>query len=166
MSLHWRFSPPLAAARRHPPRLGYPSFAIKVNSNAVKYDALLTPNHANPDFIRYELRRVWVIEGTLKPGYRHIYAKRVMYIDEDSWNSTIADYYDGRGDVYKHNFINWFYAFDLKSQEQGVSFYHDLTSGKYVAYNLFQQMPNGPILNKGGMNESEFTTTVLGQSGS
>ena len=143
-----------------------PSNSYKVNSNAVKYDALLTPNHANPDFIRYELRRVWVIEGTLKPGYRHIYAKRVMYIDEDSWNSTIADYYDGRGDVYKHNFINWFYAFDLKSQEQGVSFYHDLTSGKYVAYNLFQQMPNGPILNKGGMSESEFTTTVLGQSGS
>ena len=143
-----------------------PANAYKVNSNTVKYDALLTPNFANPDFMRYELRRVWVVEATLKPGFRHIYAKRVMYIDEDSWNTTVADYYDGRGDVYKHNFINWFYAFDLKSQEQGASFYHDLTSGKYVAYNLFQQMPTGPILNKGGLSESQFTTTELGQSGS
>ena len=35
----------------------------------------LTKNHANPDYARYELRRVWVLEGTLKEGFRHLYGK-------------------------------------------------------------------------------------------
>ena len=143
-----------------------PANAYKVNAANVKYDALLTPNHANPDFMRYEQRRVWAIEATLKPGFRHVYAKRVIYVDEDFWNMVVSDYYDGRGDVYKHSFINWFYAYDLKSTEIGASFYHDLTSGRYVAYQLFQQMPVGPVLNKGGLSEKNFTTAELGASGS
>ncbi len=143
-----------------------PANAYKVNSNTVTYDALLTPNHPNPDFMRYELRRVWEIEGTLKKGFRHMYAKRVIYVDEDFWNMTLSDYYDGRGQVYKHSQINWFYAYDLKSPELGASFYQDLTSGKYVAYQLFQQMKTGPILNQGGLSEKNFTTTELGASGS
>ena len=32
------------------------------------------PNHINPDLVRWELHRVWVVEATLKPGKRHIYA--------------------------------------------------------------------------------------------
>ena len=143
-----------------------PANAYKINAGNVKYDALLTPNHANADFMRYEQRRVWAIEATLKPGFRHVYAKRVIYVDEDFWNMVVSDYYDGRGDVYKHSFINWFYAYDLKSTEIGASFYHDLTSGRYVAYQLFQQMPVGPVLNKGGLSEKNFTTAELGASGS
>ena len=34
----------------------------------------------NQDLIRYEKHRVWVVEGTLKDGERHIYSKRTMYI--------------------------------------------------------------------------------------
>ena len=51
-------------------------------ATTVKYADLLKPGHANPDFIRYELRRVWVVEGTLKEGFRHVYGKRVLFIDE------------------------------------------------------------------------------------
>ena len=46
--------------------------------------AVTTPNHLNPDYVRWELHRVWVVEATLKEGKRHIYAKRVFYVDEDS----------------------------------------------------------------------------------
>ena len=49
------------------------------------YDDLLTPHHLNPEPLRYELHRVWVVEATVKQGARHRYAKRRFYLDEDSW---------------------------------------------------------------------------------
>lgn len=42
---------------------------FKPNTGTVKYADLLTPNHPNPDFMRYELRRVWVVEADLKEGF-------------------------------------------------------------------------------------------------
>ena len=58
-----------------------------------KAEDLLKPNHANPDKIRWELHRAWVVEATLKPGKRHIYSKRVFYWDED-WGGGVVDLYD------------------------------------------------------------------------
>ena len=61
----------------------------------------LTPNHVNPDFMRWELHRVWVVEATLKPGQRDLYSKRVFYLDEDSWVALAADQYDAKGQLYR-----------------------------------------------------------------
>ena len=54
----------------------------------------------NPDLVRWELHRVWVVEATLKPGKRHIYAKRTFYLDEDSWTALASDEYDARGQLF------------------------------------------------------------------
>jgi hypothetical protein len=62
---------------------------------------LLKANHVNPDLVRWELHRVWVVEATLKPGKRHLYSKQVFYLDEDSWMAGLADKYDGRGQLYR-----------------------------------------------------------------
>ena len=64
--------------------------AFKPNAGTVKHADMLTPNHPNPDLMRYELRRVWVLEADLKEGYRHVYGKRVLFIDEDTWNAEIG----------------------------------------------------------------------------
>jgi hypothetical protein len=48
-----------------------PANAYKVHDKGIKYADLLKPGHPNPDMQRYELRRVWVLEGKLKDGYRH-----------------------------------------------------------------------------------------------
>ncbi|MCK4509142.1 MAG: DUF1329 domain-containing protein, partial [Desulfuromonadales bacterium] len=46
----------------------------------------ITPQYPDSDqLFRWELHRVWVVEGTVKEGARHIYAKRIFYVDEDSW---------------------------------------------------------------------------------
>ena len=37
-----------------------------------KQDDLVTPNHLNPDLVRWELHRVWVVEATLREGKRHV----------------------------------------------------------------------------------------------
>jgi len=65
-----------------------------------KYDELAKPNHFNQELPRYEMHRVWVVEASLKPGERHTYAKRVFYVDEDSWSILMVDCYDGQGGLY------------------------------------------------------------------
>ncbi len=66
-----------------------------------KQDELLKPNHLNPDLVRWELHRVWVVEATLREGKRHVYSKRVFYLDEDSWAALASDEYDARGQLYR-----------------------------------------------------------------
>ena len=64
----------------------------------------LTPNHLNPDHMRWELHRVWVVEATLKAGQRDLYSKRAFYLDEDSWVALAADQYDAKGQLYRSTF--------------------------------------------------------------
>lgn len=134
-----------------------PANAYKVHGNNVKYADLLKPGHANPDFLRYELRRVWVLEGKVKDGYRHLYGRRVLFLDEDTMHAVMSDYYDARGKLWQYAFINYYYAFDINAWHAGTSFYHDLDAGSYLAYNLFQERPLGPVLNKMDMKSSDFT---------
>ena len=126
---------------------------------------MMTKNHGNPDFMRYELRRVWVLEGTLKEGFRHVYGKRVMFLDEDTGQALMSDYYDVRGQLWLHALVNHYYAFDAKIWHAGTSFYHDLIGGGYVAYNMFQERPKGPILNKGDMTPAMFTPEAARNAG-
>ena len=142
-----------------------PANSYRLHGKDVKYADLLTPNHANPDYLRYELRRVWVLEATLKDGFRHAYGKRVLYLDEDNWQASMSDYYDARGALWQHAFINHYYAFDLKGWHVGNSFYHDLNTGNYVGYNLFQERETGPILNAGKMVPTMFGPEALRQIG-
>jgi hypothetical protein len=77
----------------------YNSFLI--NSPRFKYKDLIRPGHINQDLARYELHRVWVVEANLKKGTRHRFAKRVFYLDEDSWSIAVVDCYDQRGQMWK-----------------------------------------------------------------
>lgn len=69
-------------------------------ASRAKYATLVAPNHVNQDLPRYEYHRVWVVEATLRPGERHTYAKRVFYVDEDSWDVVMVDCYDAKGDLF------------------------------------------------------------------
>ena len=64
-------------------------------------EEVIQKGYVNPDVIRWELHRVWVLEATLKSGSRHVYAKRVFFIDEDSWIILLKDLYDGRGNLWR-----------------------------------------------------------------
>ena len=102
----------------------------------LKYADVLKPGHMNQDLARYELHRVWVVEATLKPGTSHIYAKRVFYIDEDSWTVVVSDKYDGRGELWRvseqHN-ENWY---NVPMTFPTVEVHNDLQSARYIAMGL------------------------------
>ncbi|MCG2750363.1 MAG: DUF1329 domain-containing protein [Desulfobacteraceae bacterium] len=59
------------------------------------------PGHFNPDYVRWELHRLWIVEATLKDGKRHVYGKRVFYYDEDTWLLVMKDQYDNRGEFWR-----------------------------------------------------------------
>jgi hypothetical protein len=112
----------------------------RMNDPEVPYSTLIkTGGTVNPDYVRYELHRFWVIEGTLKPGMRHIYGKRIIYADEDTWLATWADNFDARGQLWRTAFVAYFYSQESQTFHRGASIYHDLTSKAYEAGYLTNQ---------------------------
>jgi len=69
-------------------------------------DKAMLPKHPNPEYQRWELHRVWVVETTLKPTARHIYARRNFYLDEDSWNVVASEAWDKGGKLYRIAYAN------------------------------------------------------------
>ncbi len=78
---------------------------IPYNSNrSIKpatYAEVMGPKHLNPDHVRWELHRVWVVEATLKPGQRHVAPKSVYYLDEDTWAAVLGERRDANGQLWK-----------------------------------------------------------------
>lgn len=101
-----------------------------------KFDAKLSDvtdaNFVNSSVRRYELHRVWEIEGTVKAGMRHSTPKKTLYVDEDSWMIAVGDDYDAQGKIWKakENYIapEW----DLGSCVPVSAVYNDLISGRYI----------------------------------
>ena len=98
---------------------------------------LVTPDHLNPDSLRWELHRVHVVEATLREGQRHNYHKRRFYLDEDSWVAIASDSYDARGELYKtiHTLscINYDSGYPKAALLQpGTEPYYDLIANTYT----------------------------------
>ncbi|VVM38380.1 DUF1329 domain-containing protein [Pseudomonas fluorescens] len=135
-----------------------------LQSPKLKYDDIIKPGHINQDLTRYELHRVWEVEGTLKAGQRHIYAKRHMYFDEDTWAAVEIDQYDGRGQLWRVS-----EGYLVNDYQQGVANYaaigiYDLIAGRYVVSNLGNENKRGtdytyqPTMN-------DFTPAALRNAG-
>ncbi len=75
----------------------YNSYAV--HQKGIPYDNILKSSTVNPELLRYELHRVWIVEADLRKGFSHPYAKRRFYIDEDSWQILAADLYDKSGEL-------------------------------------------------------------------
>lgn len=78
-----------------------PYNCYKINQPSTSEADLFTPGHMNPDYVRWEKHRVWVLESTLKPGKRHIYSRRTFYVDEDTWAIVASEGYDQADRLYR-----------------------------------------------------------------
>jgi hypothetical protein len=105
--------------------------------------AAATPNHLNPDFVRWELHRVWIVEGALKPGKRHIYAKRTFYLDEDSWFILASDQYDSRGQLFRAGFGFMTPAYEQPAPSAAAQAFYDFTTGGYNLNGMLGASPVG-----------------------
>ena len=75
----------------------YNSYAV--HQQGISYDRIVLPTTLNPELLRYELHRVWVVEANLRTGYAHPYHTRRFYIDEDSWQILAVDLRDEKGEL-------------------------------------------------------------------
>lgn len=77
---------------------------VPYNCNKILFanaQALFLPHFPNPDCVRWEKHRMWVVEATLHPGNHNVNAKRRFYIDEDSWYALLGEGYDAQGNMVK-----------------------------------------------------------------
>lgn len=108
----------------------------KLGSKDVKYKDILTPSTPNPDYMRYELHRVWVVEGTLRKDAKHVYGKRTMYLDEDSWTVVASDAYDTRGTLWRVGVHPMIQFYDAQVPWYRANIWHDLSNGGYYLAGL------------------------------
>lgn len=100
-----------------------------------KEDDQFRPAHVNPDCERHELHRVWVVEATLKPGMRHVYSKRVYFIDEDAPNAGMFDAFDQSGTLYRSSFISFVQLYDATVPYAVKNAVYDFNKGMYALLN-------------------------------
>jgi hypothetical protein len=138
----------------------------RLDDRNLKYaDFIGTRGHPNPEHVRHELRRVWIVEGTLKPNTRHIYSKRRFYIEEDSWHKVMADQYDRRGELWRVSQDGIIYAYDAEAYYNNVSIYQDLTAGSYSIEKLNNEMAESSRLNRREPRPNEFTADGVRRGG-
>ncbi|MGC8117945.1 DUF1329 domain-containing protein [Metapseudomonas otitidis] len=113
-----------------------PYNSYKLDSPSLKYDDIIKAGHINQDLTRYELHRVWEVVATVKPGERHIYAKRHMYIDEDSWQVALVDHYDGRGQLWRvaEGHAQFYYHHQVPAYT--LEALYDIIAGRYLALGM------------------------------
>ena len=96
-----------------------------------KVDQVLGPRHLNPDHMRWELHRVWVVEATLAPGKRHAMPKRRFYLDEDTWQALLAEGWDASGQLWHVEHAMLVLAPELPGAVVFTSVVYDLLQSGY-----------------------------------
>jgi hypothetical protein len=143
--------------------VGYNAYRL-LDKNA-KYSDILKAGHMNPDFLRYELHRVWVVEGTLKSGERNVYAKRTFFIDEDTWQIAVADLYDGRGEMWRVKEAHTVDHYQVQVPWYAVEVSYDLISGRYLTIGLENEIPGYTYEWNYPATASEYTPAALRRAG-
>ena len=102
----------------------------------------LLSHYINPDMVRWELHRLWVVEAKLKPGKRHVYSKRVIYFDEDSYTLVMGDNYDKLGNLYRMTVAYPTWSYDVQAIYRNATSFHDMISNSY-AINVWPRLSSG-----------------------
>jgi len=113
-----------------------PYNAYRIHAQELEYDDIVKKQHINPELTRYELHRVWVVEGTLKPGKKHIYGRRVFYVDEDSWQIAVADNYDLEGNLWRTSEAHALNYYEVPVLWSTLEVYYDLKERRYLVSGL------------------------------
>lgn len=113
-----------------------PYNSYRIHSSDVSPKDILQTSHVNPDLVRFELHRVWVVEGRLKEDMRHVYSRRVFYIDEDSWQIAASDSYDLEGNLWRTSMAMGLNYYTVPVHLSTLEVFHDLREARYLVDGL------------------------------
>ena len=117
-----------------------------------------------PEYIRWEKHRVWVVEANLKEGERHIYQRRVFYIDEDSWTALASEAYDVSGELWRVGYSYVSPLYDVPAVALTTQGHYDLLTGTYYIGGLGGNY-NGILTDVEQKPARYFTAQGLSRSG-
>ena len=134
--------------------LGKEEMFVPYNNNGFfrkKIGEVLGADHLNPDHLRWELHRVWVVEARLAAGKRHPVARRRLYLDEDTWLALLYDGWDVTGRLWHVAHALPLIVPELPAVVTFPSAAYDLVEGRYAALYLlndsrihYQAVPRRP----------------------
>jgi hypothetical protein len=147
--------------------VGKKEMFIPYNNNNMAHvedlDKLMGPQFVDPDHVRFESHRVWIVEGTLKSGARHTVPKRRLYVDEDSWNIVSTDQWDAKGQFWKSiSLMTWVYP-EVPVQAVFSHLIYNVQSKAYALQNTINRAPGGVSFK--AMPQDFYTTQSLERSG-
>jgi len=119
--------------------VGKKEMLIPYNSNGflqAKDVDIIKGQHLNPDHVRWELHRVWVVEAALRQGQRHQAPKNTYYLDEDTWAAVLGDRWDANGQLWKTMWNLSHVMPDFPGTVQQTFGYYDLLSGTAYVSNV------------------------------
>lgn len=116
----------------------------------------------DPEVIRWEKHRVWVVEATRKEGVRHLYSKRRYYLDEDTWVAALGETWDNQGELWRVQV-----GYSAKLYDRKTAYY-----ASYGGYDLIQGLYNintkpipGKYKNDVSKRASYFTSKGMARGG-
>jgi len=113
-----------------------PYNAYRLHGDEAPPGEVLRVGHIDPARARYELHRVWVVDGRLKEGQHHVYSRRVLYVDEDSWQILVSESYDSEGRLWRVAEAHAVNYYDVPVPGDTLQVYHDLRDGRYFVFGL------------------------------
>ena len=139
----------------------YNSYAV--HQQGIPYEQILQRNTLNPELLRYELHRVWVVEAELRKGFSHPYGKRRFYLDEDSWQILAVDLYDKSGALSGLQESHPISYYEVPMFGSTLETLYDFKGGRYFVDGLDNNEPmydfNAPL------SPRDFTPQALRREG-
>jgi hypothetical protein len=116
-----------------------PYNSYKLQDPKLKYKDIVKPLHINPDHLRYELHRVWIVDATLRASERHTYKRRTFYLDEDTWQIVLMDQYDNRDQLWRVSEGHAMNFYNVPATWTAAEVHTDLQAGRYLVMGLFNE---------------------------
>lgn len=110
-------------------------------TNQIGSKDFIGPKHVNPDAVRFEKRRVWVVDATRKENARHVYSRRTFYVEEDCWCIVASEAYDNGGKLWKNVSLFTFPTYDIGGVNNDGWAFNDLIKGNYTLINVGRKDP-------------------------
>ncbi|MGV8996469.1 MAG: DUF1329 domain-containing protein [Parvibaculaceae bacterium] len=142
-----------------------PYNASRMRTENFDISKLMQKEYPNRDLARYELHRVWVVEGTAKAGWRNTFSKRVFFMDEDTWTPLVADLYDTKEKLWRFQEDHTFMAPDMPGCVSAGDFYHDLNADRYLADNIVVKSADANYSADDVVKSDMFTPDAMRRSG-
>ncbi len=136
-----------------------PYNAYKLHEGGLSINKIAGQHYVNPDLIRYEPHRVWVVEAKLRTGMKHVYHKRRYYFDEDSWQIVSIEEYNEEGELIQHTEAHTINYYDVPMIYSTLEVTYDLPSGRYFVEGLDNQRL--PINMDVDFKRRAFTSSAL-----